>query len=149
MTVAQRTLLTVSIAVFVYLGAALFKPRWFENLDGLRLGQCHLGYRCEHRRAVPRFAPEPPSSTPGAVCPFARTAVPLAAATAASETLLFSRYVYTTARALAGSGYEESADPALLTAGYGVADARCSGASAHPRLTMIAVRGRRADGSRM
>jgi F subunit of K+-transporting ATPase (Potass_KdpF) len=29
MTVVQGILLAVSIAVFVYIGAALFKPEWF------------------------------------------------------------------------------------------------------------------------
>jgi len=29
MTVAEGTLLAVSIAVFIYLGIAMFKPEWF------------------------------------------------------------------------------------------------------------------------
>jgi hypothetical protein len=34
MTVVQGMLLAVLIAIFVYQGVAVFKPAWFENLDG-------------------------------------------------------------------------------------------------------------------
>lgn len=29
MNVVQRTMLAISVAVFVYLGVAMFKPEWF------------------------------------------------------------------------------------------------------------------------
>ncbi len=58
------------------------------------------------------------------------------------------RYVYATARLLPGVSAASKRGPQPFTARYGVADARCSGASAHACLTMIGVRGRDADGSR-
>ena len=58
------------------------------------------------------------------------------------------RPVYATARLLPGVSAASKRGPQPFTARYGVGDARCSGASAHACLTMIAVRGRGADCSR-